>query len=273
MEWLTGLNNQINNLNIVTVVIENATGKCPPNASRLLFMKNIIQENIYSDIILFPAGYFNFDFSIRKETKINGLCDKISSFLFDIGCNSVVCVGIDCSNGRHQFAVAVNKDGIQALARKFYPTDAEHGYVRNALSFNCLEMGYPRVLNIKNSRVYLAVCYDVFGIKHHEQPNDGVDIVLTLAHQFWKRGEGPSGDVDFARKGFAGASQHWKCPVFGTAVFYCREIPQNWPTGILWVDSTKNVRQFTYDDNQLSWSKRNKIIGKTEIAICYTYSL
>ena len=23
---------------------------------------------------------------------------------------------------------------------------------------------------------------------------------------------------------FAGASQHWNCPVFGTAVFFCRDI-------------------------------------------------
>lgn len=49
---------------------------------------------------------------------------------------------------------------------------------------------------------------------------------------FGIRGYGPSGDVDFARKGFAGASQQWDCPVFGTAVFFDRAIPENWPTGV-----------------------------------------
>ncbi len=259
-----------NILNIITVVIENQSGIRPTNSNRLSFMKDIISENKVSDIILFPAGYF--ELGKQSKSKIIELCEKISLCLKEAESSSVICAGIDCDDGRDQLAVAVNKAEILAIGRKFYPTSAEKEFVRKAPSFNCPEMGYPRIFNLKSKKIYLAVCYDVFGIRHCTSPDSDIDATLVLAHQFRKRGEGSSGDVDFARKGFAGASQHWMCPVFGTAVFFCRSIPENWPTGVLWTDKNSDVRHFKYSKNELLWNDCFRINGKKENALIYKYT-
>ena len=256
-------------LEIVTVVIGNQSGSCPDNDVRFLFMENAIKEWMTADIILFPAGYFYFKY--QRAVSINQLCNRISAVLKALAFQGTVCFGIDCDDGVDQLAVAVNREGIQAMGRKFHPTADENGCIREAKSHNMLEMGYSRIFRVKKKSVFLAVCYDGFGIRHCKLPNPGVDIVLVLAHQFWKRGEGPSGDVDFARKGFAGASQHWNCHVFGTAVFFCRDIPRNWPTGVLWTDQDKSVRYFTYQDNRLSWNDQKALVGKYEEALCNRY--
>lgn len=270
-ETVTSQTIQHNDMEVVTVVIENQTGNCPNNDVRFSFMEDVMRENQTSDIVLFPAGFFYFD--QQRTTLINKLCNRITIFLKSIECNATVCVGIDCDDGIDQLAVAVSQEGIQAIGRKFHPTADEDGYIRKAKSYNELEMGYPRVFQMKGQNIFLAICYDGFGIRHCNLPNMGIDFVLVLAHQFWKRGEGPSGDVDFARKGFAGASQHWNCPVFGTAVFFCRDIPENWPTGVLWTDQSHNVKQFKYHENELAWSERKSMYGDCENAICYKYIL
>lgn len=260
-----------NKVSIVTVVVGNEDGVCPKNTDRFIFMEDILRENRTSDIVLFPAGYFCFD-EQRKE-ELDALCKKISMFLNSIDSNSVICVGIDCDEGVDQLAFAVSRDGVQAMGRKFYPTGYEDGCIRQASSYNSIEMGFSRIFKVKDYKVYLAVCYDGFGIRQCDLDNPGVDMVMVLAHRFCKRGEGPSGDVDFARKGFAGASQHWKCPVFGTAVFFCRDIPKNWPTGVLWIDQSKSVRHFKYTENALAWEESRTYLGRYEYAVSYRYTL
>lgn len=258
-----------NDIKVVTVVVENRVGEHPENDERFSFMKTIIGENSQSDVILFPAGFFYLNH--QKESSVNKLCNQICEVLNSLDCFSTICFGIDCDSGRDQLAVAVNGNGIQAMGRKFYPTSDESGYIREANTYNDYEMGYSRIFKVKGKSIFLAVCYDGFGIRHRQLPDLGIDIVLVLAHQFWSRGEGASGDVDFARKGFAGASQHWRCPVFGTAVFFCRDIPQNWPTGVLWKDQSKSVRFFKYNENEITWRERKKVIGNFECALCYKY--
>ncbi|WP_256242165.1 hypothetical protein [Bacillus sp. V3B] len=71
----------------------------------------------------------------------------------------------------------------------------------------------------EGEKFYTAVCYDSFGIKHNHIQNSGVHGILNLVHQFWSKGQGNSGDVFFARHGFAGASKQWECPIFGATVF------------------------------------------------------
>lgn len=268
---ITSQATKFGDIEIVTVVVGNQTGNCPYNDELFSFMEDIVEENRSADIILFPAGYFYFDY--QNERQIKKLCSDITSFLKAIKCNSTICIGIDCDDGIDQLAVAVDKEGIQAIGRKFHPTAEEDGLIRKAKTYNELEMGFPRVFRVKNRSVFLAVCYDCFGIRHCNLPDMSIDVVLVLAHQFWKCGEGPSGDVDFARKGFAGASQHWNCPVFGTAVFFCRDIPKNWPTGVLWTDKSKSVRYFKYSENKLKWNDRKELIGDYEEALCCKYVL
>lgn len=67
--------------------------------------------------------------------------------------------------------------------------------------------------------MFLAVCYDSFGIKHQKLRKRGVDLVFDLIHGFYPKGEGGSGEVYFAKHGLAGAAKQWNCPVFGAVVF------------------------------------------------------
>lgn len=87
----------------------------------------------------------------------------------------------------------------------------------------------------------MAVCYDGFGIKKQNIKNPGVDVILDLVHRFPPIGEDISGDVLFAKHGFAGAAKHWGCPTLGAAVFYNSDIPSKWPTGVVWECNKKHT--------------------------------
>lgn len=256
-------------LTVVTVTIGNNSVNQPWNWQRISTLKHILTAYAAFDVVLFPAGYFRL--KRYAERKIRSLSQEISAVLKKINSNSIVCFGIDCNQQIDQLALAVNSEGILAAGRKFYPTDGERGIIHAAQSYNDYELGLSRIFEVKQKRFYLAVCYDCFGIRHCNISNPRVDAVLVCAHRFFHKGEGPSGDVDFARKGFAGASQQWQCPVFGTAVFFKRKIPENWPTGVLWTEQ-QNVRYFKYQDNQLHWTDKKEIQDK-ELALCYEYIL
>ena len=254
---------------VVTVTLESSSSKSFDNKSRLSLLGSAVRNSADADVILFPAGFFQLH--EQNERKIIALADEVCDFLRKSGVSITVCFGIDCADGEDQLALAVTRDGIIAMGRKFYPTYDERDVIRIARSYDEKEMRYSRFFEIGGKRFYLAVCYDTFGIRHCQLSNPGVDAVLVLAHQFWPRGYGPSGDVDFARKGFAGASQQWDCPVFGTAVFFDRAIPENWPTGVRY-HSEQSVKQFKYSDNTLHWTQRVEI-SESEFAICYWYSI
>ena len=212
------------------------------NGNRIKLAEKVLDKRDDSDIVLFPAGFLEFEHFSAKI--VERLANRVSMILKSNKLSSIVCFGIDRSDGKDQLAVAVNSDGILAVGRKFYPTDGEKRFLNAADSFDAEEMGYKRGFEIKGRKIYMAVCYDCFGIRHKEIANPGYDIILTLAHRFHKKGEGPSGDVDFARKGFAGASAQWECPVFGTASFFDREVPPAWPRasiGVIKVQALKTL--------------------------------
>ncbi len=241
------------------------------NAERTTLLREVISNIKDSDIILFPAGFFELKSYDRNS--IRNICNSISHILAETKRDCIVCAGIDCNEGDDQLCVAVSKDRVLAVGRKFYPTPAEKGFINEAVNFNETEMGHNRFFCVKGYRTYMAVCYDCFGLRHKEIPNEGFDLILTLAHRFHARGEGPSGDVDFARKGFAGASSHWNCPVFGTAVFFDRPVPPNWPTGVLWKSTNGSVKSFRYSDNTIKPDNTFKTKSTYETAICYKYTL
>lgn len=261
---------EITDLTVATITLESSQSSSVSNQQRTHLLETVLSAYTSIDILLFPAGYFY----LRKHSPrhMQSIADTISKKLKQLHSSATVCFGIDCNMSVDQLAIAVSQTGICAMGRKFYPTDTEKGAIRAAESYKTSEMGHSRFFEVRGKRIYLAVCYDCFGIRHLNIPNPGVDAVLDLAHRFCKRGEGPSGDVDFARKGFAGASQQWNCPVFGTAVFFDRPIPQNWPTGVLWSSSGKSPRHFKYQDNKLHWHSRKEILGQ-ESVLCYEYIL
>ena len=76
-------------------------------------------------------------------------------------------------------------------------------------------------------------------------------MILNHVHRFNPKGEPSSGDVYFAKNGFAGASKEWNCLVFGAAVFFKREVPDRWPTGVYWNCGSKSVQKWSYNDNPI----------------------
>jgi hypothetical protein len=254
---------------IVTVTVKSSTTDGYTKESRMRLFKKIINETASASIILLPGGFF--ELSQRKEKRILALAKNVSAYLHKNHFSCVATFGIDCEDGRDQLAVAVHANGILAIGRKFHPAKADPNSIRPADSYNEMEMGYSRSFTVHGKRFYLAVCYDSFGIRQCNLPNPGVDAILILAHQFWRKGEGISGEVYFARKGFAGASLQWSCPAFGTAVFFNREIPTNWPTGILYRDAEKGIKHFSYQDNELRRVQQHMVEAGKEQGLCSLY--
>ncbi|WP_338472813.1 hypothetical protein R4Z10_08845 [Niallia sp. XMNu-256] len=241
------------------------------NQSRLHLLYKIIEQSIEKlDLLLFPAGYFSTD-HLPARSKLLWLEQKIKTHLNKLDSDLVVCLGIDGNQGRDQYAVTCSRKGIQSIGRKFHPAPNE--YMDPAESFLSEEEGFNRIIEIKGKKFYTAVCYDSFGIKNHQIKNPGVDGILNLVHQFWPKGEGNSGDVFFARHGFAGAAKQWNCPIFGAAVFFNREVPVNWPTGVTWsLDDKLTTRYWKYENNTYTSYDEFKLIDK-EKAIVKFYKL
>lgn len=219
-----------------------------------------------SGIIVFPAGMFFT--GMNSPSTLYPLLEKtVSSLISQNGRDHIVCFGIDGSldaegYARDQIAVAIDRTGIIALGRKFFPQKTERGHVNLASDFNTREEGKFRIFRFGNAAFYLAMCYDSFGIKIQNLPNPGVNGLIELAHCFYPKGLGPSGESYFARHGFAGAARQWHCPVYGTGVFFGRSIPENWPTGVIWNQGEISTKNWNYSMNPLR--PRDVLRMKTE---------
>ncbi|AKB61176.1 hypothetical protein [Methanosarcina mazei] len=235
-------------------------------------------------IILFPAGWI--DACEDNAKKLYGeTVKRITPLLKNEKRDVFVCVGIDGNqkNGLKwdQIALAVDKNGIQALGRKFYPTKIEkdkkyEDLVKNNFAKNYLvkEEDYPRIFTLNGRRYYLSVCYDIFGLKKDENDNKDVDVILNLVHCFCpksiknrdceeEKSGVSSGDSYYARHGFGGASKKWACPVFGAAVFYSRKVPERWPSGVMWNSGDKSTKYCNYNEISLQPTEKfNKYINE-----------
>ncbi len=216
---------------------------------RFDWLESIIIENLSNDIdvdiYVLPAQFLYIQDSTKEffEWAIEG----ITSLLTDLSCKSVICLGFDGLDGDEQLGIACNKDSCLAVGRKFHHMKDSISDIVLSKSFLELENGYSRVFELKGIKFYIAVCYDIYGINHNEIENPGIDVILNVIHGFGKSGAG-SDESGFARKGLAGASQRWKCPVFGAANFTDRAIAENWPTGVFFDDSTVKRNSLTYED-------------------------
>jgi hypothetical protein len=197
-------------------------------------------------VALFPAGWFEVPCAPTKgvlERIVGGAVPATSGGL------SVV-FGIDGRDGRDQLAAAVTAQGLVALGRKFHPHPTEEGWIDRATDWLGVEQGLPRIARMFGNAVYLAVCYDCFGPRHLNLPRpESVTAVLVPTHGFKPRGEEGSGQVDFARKGLAGLSDHWRLPAFASAVFRRCRCPPRWPSGIA---CERFFTRWRYQDNKLA---------------------
>ena len=216
------------------------------NGERIEWLAAIMEENVSvgidPDIYVLPAGFVGTKCSAKEC--LDTVIDDIGQIINEVDSNSIVCVGFDGEYGKEQLAFAANRDECLSIARKFHHKEETAHEVDLAISFLEEENDHSRIFECKGKKFYLAVCYDIYGINQNEIINPGVDAILNAIHGF-----GGSGDVSgFARKGMAGASQRWKCPVFSAANFSNRQIASNWPTGVLFTDSAVHRNNLTYDD-------------------------
>ena len=242
---------------IATVLIE--SDESYSNEQRLKTLSQIIdsieKKTEHSGVILFPAGWF-YEEGKKTKTLYEWVVKNVVKILQSKQRDLLIILGVDGrltedEIGIDQIAFAISKNGIEGLARKFHPTVEERDIIACAKNYLSTEEGKSRIVIFNGRKLYLCVCYDVFGIKQLKIDNPGVDFVLGLVHQFYPKGEVLSDDVFFARHGFAGTSKQWKCPVFGSAVFFRRNVPQLWTSGVMWNQGNKPIKKWKYEDNPL----------------------
>jgi hypothetical protein len=210
-------------------------------------VQSIVEQSTGDGVILFPAGMFYTE-EKPASTFYNRVQETLIPVLKQTTSHIIVCTGVD--SARDQIALAIDKTGIIAKGRKFYTAPGED-QIELAPDFLSEEDGKSRIFELNGTRYYMCVCYDIFGLRHKDLPNPKVDGVLNLVHAIYPSGEGPSGEPYFARHGFAGASKQWGCLVFGTAVFFNRKIPEQWPTGVYWNQGDKSTKFWRYSDNPI----------------------
>lgn len=248
---------------IATVVLEAKHDEGYSNQVRQGILESVVSslvsQYLNNGIVIFPAGMF-FTGKNPPSSIYPWIQNTLSSYLTTIPGNIIVCFGIDGSvdregYARDQIAVATDRTGIIALGRKFYPQKVERGHVNLVSGFNVPELGKSRIFRFREKSYYLAMCYDSFGIKNLDIKNPGVQGIIELAHCFYPKGKGPSGDPYFARHGFAGAARQWNCTAYGTGVFFRRRVPDRWPTGVIWNQGSISTQNWKYEMNPLKPEK------------------
>lgn len=218
------------------------------NDYRLKLLNTILQtlaeSSSSSDILIFPAGFLKFQDEQEKSCLIRKAQELIKT-------DVLICFGLDSRDNKHQLGIVLSKNRIVAMGRKFFPTDDDNknGIIK-AIHYLAEEDGHHRIFELKKKRIYMAVCNDIKGITAlKEEPKPKVNLVIDLIHGFNKKGKGSSPSY-FARA-MANSSQKWQCFVIGSAVFFNRDIPNNWPAGIRVKHNQKDMRKWNYENNLL----------------------
>ena len=261
----------------VATVILQSNGRFS-NEERLEVLSQIadlvVEETDGDGVILFPGGWF----SAGKQEARNlykWVEENVRKILSRNERNIVVCLGIDgrvAEYTKDQIGIAISRKGIEAIGRKFHPAPQEKGHVELASNHLSKEENKSRVFNLNGKKYFLCACYDSFGIEQKGIPNFGIDVILDLVHHFYKPGKGPSGAFYFSRDGFAAASKHWACPVFGAVVFFDRD-PKNWPSGVYWNQGDKDIKKWRYADNPIKPKVKFELSIKEGVASVRVYSL
>lgn len=208
-------------------------------------LRSTIEKTSGDGVILFPGGWVHTQHE-RAESIYPKLELCVKEILTKTDRNIKVCIGIDGFFDRplsedpydqDQMAITIDKTGIIAICRKFYPSD-DNERKSIILAKNCYdgELGKPRIFELNGIRYFPFVCYDVYGPWHEPQKylKPDANIGLNLIHRFRPKGEFLNQENYFPLNGWSEASCQWKIPVFGTSIFFRRSIPSDWPTGIIW---------------------------------------
>lgn len=239
---------QAGELRIATVCIE-SWGEITLENWMQLLQKVLNEFGQQVDVFIFPAGFFNIEEGFEKYSE--RMREELADALQKANTSAILCIGVDANQQQDQLALAVNRNGLIAMAKKFYPTVDEADFINLASDPFSGENGLPRVFSLKGRKIFLAICYDSFGIRKHALKNTDISVIVNLVHGFTPKGEPGCGDVFFARHGFAGSSRQWRCPTFAAAVFWERSVPEKWPTGVMWSLGAKTTKDWKYSDNAI----------------------
>ena len=243
--------------------------------NKIKLMKQILKD-IFKEvksqptIILFPAGIFNF--SVLQEICIKKLARFFSKFLEINHSSAVIVLGIDfgvkkditkIKKAKKQMAIAINKDGIIALSKKFYPTKEEEGKIELSSSPYEKTCGLNACFTYNNQPFVMAVCYDIFGIRKKNIKVEKNTIILNLIHTFKKTGIA-SGTFYYVRDGLARTSYYTSCKVFCAAIFEEKEFG-NYISGI-YVDN-EVLNTWKYNDNKQNSKSSQKQYSKVLVRV------
>lgn len=242
---------------VATVVWEQRSGSDDEPETRLEATASVLTSVVGAIpgevVVVFPAGWFSSGAEPPDEL-IDWVEGEVAVLVQGHKNRVAVTLGVDGRRTDHgtldQLAFAITSDGIVGVARKFFAASDEMPDL--AKSWRDGERDRSRIVTLFGTRYYLAVCYDVFGIKRLADVKAETDAVLVHVHGFGPKGEPGSGEGLFARHGFAGASQAWGAPVFGSVTFYNRRVPATWPSGVRWVGPPASTMTWSYAKNGLS---------------------
>ncbi len=227
-------------------------------------------------VILFPGGWFSAG-KVEARSLYKWVGEQVGGILCKKDRIMIACLGIDGRKtsewSKDQIGAAISKEGIIALGRKFHPAPNEKRYVDLANDHLEKEENRSRVFELGGRKYFICACYDSFGIKQKGIPNFGIDVILDLVHGFYPKGQGSSGDVYFAKHGFAGASKEWGCLTFGAAVFFNRRIPERWPSGVYWNQGGASTQKWRYEDNPIKPQIEFEVSIKEGITSVRMYNL
>jgi hypothetical protein len=220
------------------------------NATRMELLASVLEHvrDRGPVLLVLPAGYFSSDDQPPHEI-CQWAADEIAYLLQEHAEGSTVCLGVDGRDGRDQMGLAIRREGLVAMGRKFFPAPGEE--IDRADGPFEREQGLPRLFSFAGRQYYLAVCYDGFGMKRTSPTGSpAIDGIVNLVHYFAPPREPGAGAGYFARYGFAGASRTWDCPVYGAVVFG-GTIQESWPTAVLWNQGDLDSKRWTYSHNPL----------------------
>ena len=154
---------------IATVLIESkgSFGKTDNDMRKkeIVEILNEIEKRTEGDgVILFPGGYLNS--GKKAEIIFESTSKYLKKRVEKLNRNIIICIGIDGCLGRgfpqdfpkDQMAIAVSKEGIIAIGRKFHPTSEEEKQIQAADSYQSLEYwkyrNFSRIFPLNGRRFF-----------------------------------------------------------------------------------------------------------------------
>ncbi len=236
-------------------------------AEMVQLLDQIIPRTAGDGVILFPGGWFHSG-EAPAGTLYAWVGDAVAEALAGTARRIVVAIGIDGSFDRpidedpydgDQIALAIDRTGIIAIGRKFYPGDDEAAHIRVAEGHLAEESGKKRTFELNGVSYFLFMCNDIKAPYHdvEKYPNPGVQVGLNLIHRINEKGQPLSQENNFACIFGARTSFEWNVPVFLVPIFFRNSVPADWPSGVFCPRPT--LYRIGYDEIRLSYTSLDPI--------------